>query len=110
MAHKGTKRWGKGYCRQLCVLRIKELPSDSTLLGEDTAPPVLEARLSLLRVQLSPAAPAAHWSQHPVLTAALEFSPCTHGQGCVPSVGTEGLALQPVGVAQEMVGLPSRLN
>lgn len=45
-----------------------------------------------------------------MLKAELEFSPCTHGQGCVPLVGSEGLALQPVGVAQEMVRLASRLN
>lgn len=80
------------------------------MLGEDIALPMVETCLSLLQCSSALLLPDGHWSQHPVLKAELEFSPFSQGQGCAPSMGSEGLALQPVGAAQEMVGLASRLN
>lgn len=77
---------------------------------ENTALSMVEACLSLFQCSSALLLPDGHWSQHLVLKAELEFSPFSHGQGCVPLVGSEDLALQPVGVAQEMVGLASRLN
>lgn len=67
--------------------------------------PMLEAHLSLPRLQLSPA--ARWWSLEPAPRAKSRAGIQVE---CVPSVGSEGLALQPVGVAQEVVHLASRLN
>lgn len=61
-------------------------------------------------VQLSPAAPCRSLEPAPGAQTAAGIQPLPPWLGCVPLVGREGPALQPLGVAQETAGLASRLN